>query len=39
LRRLLTVSGTILALFESPFWLERLQGERPELLLERIVAD
>ncbi|MBW8826456.1 MAG: peptide chain release factor 3 [Acidobacteria bacterium] len=38
-RVLSRVDGTILALFESPFWLDRLQAERPELTLERIVAD
>ena len=31
--------GTILALFESPYWLDRLAADRPELTLERIVAD
>ena len=31
--------GTILALFESPYWLDRLASEKPELTLERIVAD
>jgi peptide chain release factor 3 len=31
--------GTLLALFESPYWLDRLQAEKPELTLERIVAD
>jgi peptide chain release factor 3 len=31
--------GTLLALFESPYWLDRLQSEKPELTLERIVAD
>jgi peptide chain release factor 3 len=31
--------GTLLALFESPYWLDRLAGERPELTLEKIVAE
>ena len=30
--------GTLLALFESPYWLDRLLGERPELTLEKLVA-
>ena len=30
--------GTMLALFESPYWLDRLLGERPELVLEKLVA-
>jgi peptide chain release factor 3 len=30
--------GTKLALFESPYWLDRLLGERPELTLEKLVA-
>ena len=30
--------GTLLALFESPYWLDRLIGERPELTLEKLVA-
>ena len=30
--------GTLLALFESEYWLTRLLGERPELLLEKIIA-
>ena len=31
--------GTLLALFESPYWLERLEQEQPELTLERLVAE
>ena len=31
--------GTRLALFESPYWLDRLLGERPELVLEKLVAE
>ncbi len=30
--------GSLLALFESPYWLDRLIGERPELMLEKLVA-
>ena len=28
-----------LALFESPYWLERVEAENPELTLERLVAE
>jgi peptide chain release factor 3 len=31
--------GTLLALFESVYWLERLEREQPELTLERLVAE
>ncbi|WP_208028225.1 peptide chain release factor 3 [Rhabdothermincola sediminis] len=31
--------GTLLALFESQYWVERLEQEHPELLLERLVAE
>ncbi len=31
--------GTRLALFESPYWLDRLLGERPELMLDKLVAE
>jgi peptide chain release factor 3 len=31
--------GTLLALFESVYWLERLENEHPELTLERLVAE
>jgi len=31
--------GTLLALFESQYWVERLEREHPELLLERLVAE
>ena len=30
--------GTLLALFESRYWLDRLQGDQPELTLEPLVA-
>mgnify|MGYP006275749271 CR=1 FL=1 len=31
--------GTLLALFESTYWLDRLTTEQPELCLERLVAE
>ena len=31
--------GTLLALFESPYWLERLERDHPELTLEKLVAE
>ncbi|MEX2659884.1 MAG: peptide chain release factor 3 [Acidimicrobiales bacterium] len=31
--------GTMLALFESPAWLARVEQDKPELTLERIIAD
>jgi peptide chain release factor 3 len=31
--------GTLLALFESPAWLARVEQDKPELTLERIIAD
>lgn len=31
--------GVLLALFESVYWLERLEREQPELTLERLVAE
>lgn len=31
--------GVLLALFESPYWLDRLQQEQPELTLERLIAE
>jgi peptide chain release factor 3 len=38
--RLLSRSdGTLLALFESQYWVERLEREHPELVLERLVAE
>jgi peptide chain release factor 3 len=38
-RVLRRADGTILALFESQYWVERLEREQPELLLERLVAE
>ncbi|MFP3902250.1 MAG: peptide chain release factor 3 [Acidimicrobiia bacterium] len=31
--------GTLYALFESPFWLARVEDEHPELTLDRLVAE
>mgnify|MGYP003335819083 CR=1 FL=1 len=31
--------GSRLALFESPYWLERVESENPELVLDRLVAE
>jgi peptide chain release factor 3 len=31
--------GTILALFESLYWVERLEADHPELVLQRLVAE
>jgi len=31
--------GTLLALFESVYWLDRLIAEQPELTLDRLVAE
>jgi peptide chain release factor 3 len=31
--------GTLLALFESPYWLARVEAEQPDLTLERLVAE
>jgi peptide chain release factor 3 len=31
--------GTRLALFESPYWLERVEADHPDLRLERLVAE
>ncbi|MGH9210615.1 MAG: peptide chain release factor 3 [Acidimicrobiales bacterium] len=36
---LLRADGTRYALFESPYWLARVEGEHPELTLERLVAE
>jgi peptide chain release factor 3 len=38
-RVLQRADGTRLALFESPYWVERLEQEHPDLLLERLVAE
>ncbi len=31
--------GTLLALFESPYWLRRVESDQPELTLDRLVAE
>ena len=31
--------GALLALFESPYWLERLKADNPELVLDRLIAE
>ena len=31
--------GALLALFESPYWLERLKVDHPELVLDRLIAE
>jgi hypothetical protein len=31
--------GALLALFESPYWLARLEADKPELVLEPLLAD
>jgi peptide chain release factor 3 len=31
--------GTLLAVFESAYWLERLEAEQPELTLDRLIAE
>ena len=31
--------GTLMALFESQYWLERLEQDNPDLVLERLVAE
>jgi peptide chain release factor 3 len=31
--------GVLLALFESPYWLQRVESEQPELKLTRLVAE
>ena len=38
-RVLARADGTLYALFESPYWLARVESEHPELTLERLVAE
>jgi peptide chain release factor 3 len=38
-RVLARADGTLLALFESQYWVERLEQEHPELMLDRLVAE
>ena len=35
----LRADGTRYALFESPYWLARVEGDHPELTLDRLVAE
>ncbi|MCH7789648.1 MAG: peptide chain release factor 3 [Acidobacteria bacterium] len=36
---LFRADGTRLALFETPFWLERIEREHPDLVLNRLIAE
>jgi peptide chain release factor 3 len=38
-RVLRRADGALIALFESPFWLARVESEQPELRLDRLVAE
>jgi peptide chain release factor 3 len=38
-RVLARAGGTLYALFESPYWLARVEGDHPELTLDRLVAE
>jgi peptide chain release factor 3 len=38
-RVLSRADGTFYALFESPYWLARVESERPQLVLDRLVAE
>ena len=38
-RILSRADGTVMALFESQYWLERLEADNPDLVLERLVAE
>jgi peptide chain release factor 3 len=38
-RVLVRADGALLALFESPYWLARLEAEQPALRLDRLVAE
>ena len=31
--------GELVALFESPYWVERLEADHPELNLQRMIAE
>jgi hypothetical protein len=35
----LRADGTRYALFESPYWLARVEGDHPDLVLDRLVAE
>jgi peptide chain release factor 3 len=39
LRVLARADGTLYALFESPYWLARVESENPDLTLDRLVAE
>jgi peptide chain release factor 3 len=36
---LASADGTLYALFESPYWLARVEAEHPDLTLDRLVAE
>jgi len=38
-RVLTRADGTLLALFESRYWVERLESDHPEYVLEPLVAE
>ena len=38
-RVLQRADGAWLALFESPYWLDRVEADQPELRLDRLVAE
>jgi peptide chain release factor 3 len=38
-RVLQRADGSLLALFESPYWLARVEADQPELRLDRLVAE
>ena len=38
-RVLQRADGTMYALFESPYWLARVESDNPELTLDRLVAE
>jgi peptide chain release factor 3 len=38
-RVLARADGTLYALFESPYWLARVEADNPELTLDRLVAE
>jgi hypothetical protein len=38
-RVLSRADGTLYALFESPYWLARVESDSPELVLDRLVAE
>ena len=31
--------GELLALFESPYWLQRLEADHPDLVLDKLIAE